>query len=166
MALVQETSVLSAPQLAEGYARNLHILKRQLDGLGHADTLVQPPVRGNCLNWILGHLAVHRDYALAALGEPPTLDATAAARYGSGSDPVLADGPGVLPLETLLSALDLARERLAAALGRADADALARELPNGGRVAAQVFGLYFHETYRTGQAELLRQLAGKDDKVL
>ena len=29
-----------------------------------------------------------------------------------------------------------------------------------------VFFLYFHDTYHTGQLEALRQLAGKDDKVI
>jgi hypothetical protein len=30
----------------------------------------------------------------------------------------------------------------------------------------RLFGLYFHETFHTGQTELLRQLAGTDDKVI
>ena len=30
----------------------------------------------------------------------------------------------------------------------------------------RLFFLYFHETYHVGQTEFLRQLAGKDDKVI
>lgn len=30
----------------------------------------------------------------------------------------------------------------------------------------RVLGLYFHETYHTGQTEILRQLAGVDDRVI
>ncbi len=30
----------------------------------------------------------------------------------------------------------------------------------------RVLELYFHETYHTGQTEILRQLAGVDDKVI
>ena len=33
-------------------------------------------------------------------------------------------------------------------------------------VAERLFFLYFHETYHTGQTELLRQLTGKNDKVI
>ena len=29
-----------------------------------------------------------------------------------------------------------------------------------------LFFLYFHDSYHTGQAEPLRQLAGKDDKII
>jgi hypothetical protein len=169
MTVAQAIPVLTAQQLADAFARNVRIIKRQVAGLTHADSLIQPPVRGNCLNWVLGHIAVHRDYILATLGEPKTLDEAAAERYGSGSEPVLGDGEGVLPLETLLGAIDLAQERIVATLARAGADDLAKELPTGERtitVAQQVFGLYFHETYHTGQTELLRQLAGTNDKVI
>jgi hypothetical protein len=65
---------------------NYDVIKRQVDGLSHQDSLLQPPFRGGCLNWILG-------YILIAF-------------------------------------------------------------------------MYFHETYHTGQTELLRQLAGTDDKVI
>jgi hypothetical protein len=31
---------------------------------------------------------------------------------------------------------------------------------------ARLFFYYFHETYHVGQTELLRQLAGRDDKII
>jgi hypothetical protein len=33
-------------------------------------------------------------------------------------------------------------------------------------VGQRLFGLYFHQTYHIGQTELLRQLAGVNDKVI
>ena len=33
-------------------------------------------------------------------------------------------------------------------------------------VGQRVFGLYFHDTHHTSQAELLRQLAGTNDKIV
>jgi uncharacterized damage-inducible protein DinB len=33
-------------------------------------------------------------------------------------------------------------------------------------VGQRVFFLYFHESYHVGQTELLRQLAGKNDKII
>jgi uncharacterized damage-inducible protein DinB len=58
---------------------------------------------------------------------------------------------------------------LAAALPRLTADDLARMVrDHRGEItlANRLFFLYFHETYHTGQTELLRQLAGTDDKVI
>lgn len=165
----QDAPVLTAKQLAAAFALNVRVLKRQVAGLTHADSLRQPPVRGNCLNWVLGHIAIHRDYVLGALGQEPTLDRAAADRYGYGSEPVLGDGAGVLSLETLLAAIDQGQGRIAAALEAASAAELAREATTDGRtmpVAQRVFGLYFHDTYHIGQTEFLRQLAGTDDKVL
>ena len=75
----------------------------------------------------------------------------------------------MLPLEELLRLLAASQEPLAAALGRATPDDLAREWQVGQRtttVGAWVFFLYFHETYHVGQTELLRQLAGADDKII
>jgi hypothetical protein len=168
MVATQQATAPAARQLSDAYARNVRLIKRQADGLTHADSLLQPPVRGNCLNWILGHLAVHRDYVLAALGQERVLGEAAVARYGNGSEPILGDGEGVLPLEDLLAALDRGQERIATALAAATSEDLAREVTFGRAMplGEMLFFLYFHDTYHTGQTELLRQLAGKDDKVL
>jgi len=58
---------------------------------------------------------------------------------------------------------------LAAGLHRATPAELSREIMAGQRtmtMAQRLFGLYFHENYHTGQTELLRQLAGMDDRVI
>lgn len=160
--------ILTTEQLAKSYARNLWILQRQADGLTDAASLLQPPMRGNCLNWILGHLAVHRDYVLDMLGQETLLDARASDRYKRESPPILGPDPEALPLATLLTALGQGQERIDAALPQLTADELAREvtfnrpMPLG----EALFFLYFHDTYHTGQAEPLRQLAGKNDSVL
>jgi uncharacterized damage-inducible protein DinB len=169
MTVAQAIPVLTAQQLADSFARNVRVIKMQVKGLTHADSLLQPPVRGNCLNWVLGHIAVHRDLILEALGAEKLLPQAAVARYDSGSEPILGDGEEVLPLETLLATIDQGQERIAAVLERNDADVLTREIPFGERTvtAAQhaVF-LYFHDTYHVGQTEFLRQLAGTNDKVI
>lgn len=99
------TYILTAQQLAEAFAMNVRVLRRQVAGLTHADSLLQPPVRGNCLNWVVGHIAVHRDDVQEALGEERVLGEVTRARYGNSSAPILGDGEGVLPLDTLLAAI-------------------------------------------------------------
>ncbi len=160
--------MLTTDQLSQAFARNVSILQRQAAGLTHADSLRQPPFRGNCLNWVLGHLANNRDRILQTLGAAAVTGA-AGERYARESDPVTADGPGVLPLEELLRLLAASQEALAAALAAATPADLAREVPAGQRtatVAERLFFLYFHETYHVGQTELLRQLTGVNDKII
>src|SRR3954447_1855657 len=157
--------MISANDLARAFGRNVAIVKQQTAGLTQEDSLRQQPLRGNCLNWVLGHIAVSRDDVLETLGEPPLMG-DAGARYVRNSDPLTAADAGLLPLEDLLAWLDRAQEHIAAALGRMDDTALAREVTIGERTATvgqRAFFHYFHETYHVGQTELFRQLAGKDD---
>ena len=42
------------------YKTNHWVVTNQTDDLTHDDSLLQLPFRGNCLNWILGHILVSR----------------------------------------------------------------------------------------------------------
>jgi hypothetical protein len=161
--------MITAQQLADAFARNLMIIHKQTQGLTHEDSLLQPDTRGNCLNWVLGHIAVNRVRLLDLLGEKSILRETETVRYKSGSEPITADGEGVLKLEALLEALEHAQDRVAAGLQRIALESFIAEKQVDGRsttLGEQVLGFYFHETYHTGQTEFLRQLAGTDDKVI
>jgi hypothetical protein len=46
--------------LADSFARNVSIIKRQTEGVSHEESLIQLPFRANSLNWILGHLVANR----------------------------------------------------------------------------------------------------------
>jgi len=159
---------LTMPQLIEAFGRNTSILKMQAAGLTQEESLLQPPFRGNCLNWVLGHIANSRDIILHTLGAEPVMG-EAGARYARESEPITGDGPGVLSLDELLAVLARSQEAIAQALQRATPEDLAREILGGQRtttVGERVFFRYFHESYHAGQAELLRQLAGKNDKII
>jgi hypothetical protein len=164
----EEDRMITARDLIEGLERNLGIIKDQTQGLSHADTLLQLPFRGNCLNWVLGHLAGNRNTMLRFLGEQPVLSEAHAKRYGYGSEPVCGDGDDILTLEQLLAALEQEQQILAARLGAITNEELACEVKSfrGTTTLEQLLlFLYWHESYHTGQTEPLRQLAGKDDKV-
>jgi uncharacterized damage-inducible protein DinB len=167
--MYEEVPMLSANDLAAAFERNIWVINRQTEGLTHADSLMQLPFQGNCLNWVLGHLATNRDDILELLGAPPVMgeDRT---RYLRDSEALAREEDGVLPLEELLARLDQGQERIAAALERLSEADLARELSLSNNrtrtLGQQVFFLYFHETYHVGQTELLRQLTGKNDKVI
>lgn len=157
-----------AETLAQSYRLTHHIIKLQTDGLTHKDSLLQPPVRGNCLNWVLGHILVGRDTALELLGQSPVWGEEEASRYRTGSDP-LTSSEQALPLERLLGDLDQSQQRIESALQRISPEELARvkEFRGSERTLGQALaGLHWHETYHTGQLELLRQLAGKNDAII
>ena len=161
--------MITTADLISGLERNLGIIKAQTKGLSHADSLLQPPFRGNCLNWVLGHMAENRNTMLRLLGEEAILGETHAQRYGYGSEPVCGDGDDILTLEQLLSVLEQGQSALAARLQAATVEELAGEVQSflGTTTLGQlIFFLYWHETYHVGQPEYLRQLAGKDDKVI
>jgi hypothetical protein len=44
--------MITTKDLVGGLGRNLDIIKAQTKDLSHADSLLQPPFRGNCLNWV------------------------------------------------------------------------------------------------------------------
>ncbi len=158
--------MLTTDQVITDFERNRRIIHSQCEGLSHEDSMIQPPFASNCLNWTVGHIVVHRDKVLHALGAEPVLDEATTERYTSESNPVTEDGPGVVGLADLLAALDTGQDRLASALPAVDWTA---SLDLGSRVTtvgSRVHFLYFHDTYHTGQTELLRALAGRTNKVI
>ena len=161
--------MITPTDLIGGFERNLGIIKAQTEGLSHADSLLQLPFRGNCLNWVLGHMADNRNTMLRLLGAEAILSEAHAKRYGYGSEPVCGDGDDILTLEQLLTALERGQSALAARLQNATVEELAGEVQSflGTTTLGQlIFFLFWHESYHVGQPEYLRQLAGKDDKVI
>lgn len=161
--------MIDTEYLANAYRVNIGIINRQTDGLTHEDSLLQPPFRGNCLNWVLGHILVNRNRILKLLGEPPVVKDAVIARYETASDPITGHEDGILSLDELITLLNRSQEAVTAGLQRMIPEDLQEEIEVNGQVTTpgkRLFGLYFHETYHTGQTELLRQLAGTDDKVI
>jgi len=159
--LSKEDAMIDREMLINAFAFNLSIVKRETAGLGHADSLVQPPFQTNCLNWTMGHLAENRDLILRTLGRPPVFSEAQVARYGYGSQPVTCQGADVVPFEDLLAAFERAQEEIAQGLREVTPEALAQKTKFAGRdmtVGGQIFFLYFHETYHAGQLEMLREM--------
>lgn len=157
-----------AASLIESFGLTYRLVRMQTDGLAHEDSLLQPPFRGNCLNWVLGHILEGRNTALKLLGESPIWAEKETSRYKRGSEAITHDEQA-LPLDRLLEDLDRSQERIAAALEHATAEELASVVPFRGSerpLAQAVASQHWHETYHTGQLELLRQLAGTDDAIV
>ena len=104
-----------------------------------------------------------RSTALVLLGEEPVWDKEKSGPYSRDSEPINAEV--AYPLEQLVDDLDTCQERLQTALDRITAEELA--IKKDDRTLGERLSFsYWHEAYHTGQTELLRQLAGTDDKII
>jgi len=145
------------------------LMLKQVDGLSHADSLLQPQPGGNCLNWVLGHLVVNLVDILKTLGGSLPADLPNLDHYGFGSEPVVAEEPGVLALSALLEKYTqltlLITDRLDE-MTEADFDEEIEFWQGKSRRGYVAFFYFFHHTYHIGQLEQLRNLAGRTEKVI
>lgn len=161
-----QMTTTTAETLAEYYGLTHRVIGRQLEGVTHEESLVQPPFRGNCLNWVLGHIIVSRDEALTILGEDLPWDESVASRYQRNSDPITS-AEEALPLSQLQALLDESQSRILAGLARLSPERTEeREGEDTDSIGERLTFANWHETYHVGQLELLRQLAGKNDKII
>ncbi len=161
--------MIDAPQLAKAFGRNTAIIGMQAAGLTHEDSLLQTEFNINCLNWTIGHILANRQRTIATAGGAPTVGKGTLDRYQRESEPITEDGPGVWPLDDLVAGIEASQTRLDELLAEMSAEAFAAEEEIDGQmlsVARRVFFDYFHDTYHTGQTELLRQVAGTNDKII
>ncbi|MDX1613203.1 MAG: DinB family protein [Candidatus Promineifilaceae bacterium] len=146
--------------LAQSFRTTHGLIRHHTAGLTHADSVTQPPFEGNCLNWVLGHIINGRNEALGYLDAQSVWKETEAARYRTGAPPINGPQDG-LPLSRLLDDLDATQKLLEERLDAIPAEAFSAvvETRFGQRPVGQhIAGLHWHETYHTGQLELLRQL--------
>jgi hypothetical protein len=150
-----------AQSLSQSYGTTYWLINKLVDGLSNDDSLVQPPFEANCLNWVLGHILAGRNETLSYLAAELIWGEPELERYKTGSPPITQEEQA-LPLERLLSDFEESQKRILAALESISPEALAVVVDTrfGERPAGQhIAGLHWHETYHTGQLELLRALA-------
>jgi len=156
---------VDAESLVQLMSFSQRALGANLEGFTHQESLAQPP-SGNCANWLLGHILLHRERMLAALGAPPAgSDEAVAERYDRGSPPVTGDGAGVARFESLRGALDESARCITDAVRRADGATLAADYQNGRTVGQFVALLMYHEGYHVGQIGAVRRQLGKPGAI-
>lgn len=154
-------------ELLQTLKRHNYVIKRQTDGVTHEQSLLQPPFRGNCMNWVLGHMLAARNEILQALDQPIVLPAPADGFYQAGSEPVTPTSPAA-PLATLLTGFDESLAHIEQGLQTVTEEKMATII-NPERqttLRASISFTVWHEAYHLGQLEYLRQLTGVNDKVI
>ncbi|MCY3935797.1 MAG: DinB family protein [Chloroflexi bacterium] len=150
-----------------GLDRTAFVVNAQLDGLTHEDCLLQLPFRGNCANWVLGHIISSRSSMIQRITGESYWDDDVNSLYKFNSEPIT-DGENALHLDHLLEHLQNSAEALKSAIQGASREQL-ETIWNEERQSSVLDFLLFmtwHEGYHAGQFEYLRQLAGKNDKVI
>jgi hypothetical protein len=145
------------------------VFKLTVDGLTQADSLIQPQPAGNCLNWVVGHLLCVYDQLLPLLGQAPVMQPGALKRYERGSAPIKSASEA-MELSYLLTGIDEAVARVDAGLQGLSEETLDSPAPFSptGRpetIRSLIGSILFHQVYHTGQASLLRRLAGKNGAI-
>jgi uncharacterized damage-inducible protein DinB len=162
--------MITPAHLATCFDRNVQIIKMQTAGLRQEESLIQLPFRGNCMNWIVGHLVTNRHNVLKLLGVEQPEGIENIARYARDSQPVTEAEGDVLQLEGLIQMLEQAQAKIAHLLANITPEQLETQAAFFGRrsmsVGEWLLFFYFHDSYHTGQTEILRQAAGRDDKII
>lgn len=152
--------MITNDSLIWNYNRNVTLYSKvYLADLTHAQSLAQPPIEGNCINWILGHIVAYRNYALKMCQLAPEVSDAVEQRYAKDSAPVLANGSDAVQFEVLRQAYFDGHDRLMAYVATMSAEQAAEIVSTAGFTLprAEILTTFLrHETYHIGQLEWLR----------
>ncbi|MGB7213341.1 MAG: DinB family protein [Gemmatimonadales bacterium] len=143
------------------------VVRLNVAGVTHQESLTQPSPGGNCLNWVLGHLVATQENALRLLGQETVFPAGALKRYDRAGDPIRGDAPDVRNFSDLLAAWETSAPRLDAGLAALDPATFDQPAPfsptndPNETVRTLVVTILFHQAYHAGQAGVLRRISGK-----
>jgi uncharacterized damage-inducible protein DinB len=147
-----------------------YVVRMNLDGVTHEDSLIQPQPGGNCLNWVMGHLLCVYNDVLPTLHQEPVLPKERLKRYGRGTPP-LQNPAEATDLPEMMDAWPKAIERFdtgLASLTPPELDAPAPFSPgkDPNETVRSLLGLVaFHQSYHAGQTGMLRRLIGKSGAI-
>lgn len=148
----------------------LAVLRANVDGVTQEESLIQPSPGGNCLNWVVGHLACIYNKMLPLLGQERVMEEEALKRYDRGAPPIK-DAAEALELRDLIAAFEKASERVDAGLAAIAPETLDRKVPESPSgnpdetVRTLLSTVCFHQAYHVGQTGVLRRLAGKEGAI-
>jgi uncharacterized damage-inducible protein DinB len=146
------------------------VVRRNLEGISHEESLIQPRPAGNCLNWVLGHLVSIYNQLLPLLERPQVLPGGTLALYARGSSPITRPSEA-MPLQDLVRAWNEAAARVDAGLAELPAERLIERVPESPTgdpdetVGSLLLTVLFHQAYHAGQLGILRRIAGKPGAI-
>ncbi|MEL7627138.1 MAG: DinB family protein [Anaerolineaceae bacterium] len=133
------------------------IIDVQTEGLTREDLLLQPKPGGNCMLWILGHMAESMKDLTVELGGSTPKGYDVYERFARTSEPLLGDEPG-LPDLAKIRADYAALSNLACQALDEQSDDYFKEPGWSGTKGATILFLSFHMSYHSGHVETMTVL--------
>jgi uncharacterized damage-inducible protein DinB len=147
-----------------------YVLEKNLGGVTHQESLINPQPGGSCLNWIVGHLTRSRNSALRLLGEKPLYPAEELDAYDdNGGIPFRPEQ--AMQFEELKRRFKALQEPLVNGLHRLSPDMMDRPAPFSPTgnpqetIGSLLAAIAFHEAYHVGQSGILRRVIGREGVV-
>jgi hypothetical protein len=147
-----------AQKVIDDYQFHNRIMHHFIDGISHAESVLQLPFEHNCMNWILGHIVTNRSHVLETVGAAHDWQEEVRALYHQDTQPVTPESESV-QFETLIVYLDESVELLKAALEDVSEEWLEENHTNyrGEKTRyAHVTSFHWHESFHLGQLEILK----------
>jgi len=152
-------------------ARTTHkAVRLNVEGLTHAESLIQPRPAGNCLNWVVGHLLWVYERALPMIGQRSVMAEGALSRYDRGAPPIQ-DAAEAMEFSELMAAWNEAAARIDSGLTGLTSEMLDSPAPfsvsgdPNETMRSLLTHVSFHQAYHAGQTGTLRRIAGKDGAI-
>jgi hypothetical protein len=147
-----------------------HVLEKNLSGVSHEESLVNPEPAGNCLNWVVGHLTWARNGALLLFGQQPMFPSDDFAAYSDrGGKPFRRET--AIQFEELKRRFKALQEPLVNGLNAMQEDVMDQPAPfsptgnPNETVGTLLASLAFHEAYHAGQTGILRRVVGREGMI-
>ncbi|MDH3216082.1 MAG: DinB family protein [Candidatus Krumholzibacteria bacterium] len=150
--------------LVHQFSITSYVIKKNIEGSTHEESLRQPDPAGNNLNWVVGHIVRTRNQALALVGKEHLFEME---KFESYDKTPITDPAKAIRLEELVEMFDALEKPLFDGIKEMPADAFAASAPFSPTgnpdetVGSLLSSIAFHEAYHAGQTGLLRRLAGK-----
>jgi hypothetical protein len=147
-----------------------YVLEKNVAGLSHEESLINPPSGGSCLNWVLGHLTRTRNQALGLFGQSPMFPEREFDSYDDNGG-VSFSRSTALPFEELKRRFKALQEPLVNGLNELSTEKMDRpaaiSMTGNPRetVGSLIAALAFHEAYHVGQTGVLRRVIGREGAV-
>jgi uncharacterized damage-inducible protein DinB len=169
---VPQEEIKSMPNNTIAYQFGLcsYVIEKNVRGVSHEESLINPQPGGSCLNWVLGHLARSRNRALNLVGQKPMFPNEEFAAYDDhGGKPFSPET--AIDFEELKRRYKALQEPLVNGLQALPAEQLDRPAPISPTgnpdetVGSLLAALAFHEAYHAGQAGILRRVVGREGVI-
>lgn len=147
-------------------------LNRNLENITNDESLIQVGIKGNCINWLAGHILSVRDSVFSNFGMEKFLSEDESKRYERGSAPV-SSSDNTVNIERIKEGLEATYLRWTEIIKSKDEEFFNSPIPADGlplpipdpTIGILLFVLAYHEGYHTGQIGLAQRALGKDFSV-